>query len=242
MDALFNLPPSPRCCPWVPSAPCPLPALSSSVLWDQAVRLLPLHAGGLWGSTPSSLPPWDHRDGGRVVPTLCWPWGCPSLISDCVIRECLIFLLALRGPFPGFNPGRGPTLFSRLQGWCSFCRAVSCLPSRGCLAGMEMGANKFGKKKKTTFWSWCICARGGWAPKQLWVLFVLISQPHPLSWRPPIPYPGGPPSFIPMSLAHRPLLPHGFEGDSPELLVPTPSPHPGRSRRSPWQRSPDPRG
>lgn len=215
MAALFNLPPSPRCCPWVPSAPCPLPALSSSVLWDQAVRLLPLHAGGLWGSTPSSLPPWDHRDGGRVVPTLCWPWGCPSLISDCVIRECLIFLLALRGPFPGFNPGRGPTLFSRLQGWCSFCRAVSCLPSHGCLAGMEMGANKFGKKKKNNVlelvhlcsgWVGSKAALGALCP-HFPAPSLILAAPHPLSWRPPVLYPhvfGSPPSAAPRLRGRQP--------------------------------------
>ena len=113
-----------------------------------------------------------------------------------------------------------------------------------------MGANKFGKKKKNNVlelvhlcsgWVGSKAALGALCP-HFPAPSLILAAPHPLSWRPPIPYPGGPPSFIPVSLAHRPLLPHGFEGDSPELLVPTPSPHPGRSRRSPWQRSPDPRG
>lgn len=169
-------------------------------------RLLPLHAGGLWGLSPSSLPSWDHRDGGRVLPTLCQPWGCLSLISDCVIRECLIFLLALRGSLPGFNSGRGLTLFSRLQGWCSFCREVSWLPSRGCWLGMEMGVNKFGRKKPQHFGVGAFVLRvgseaalGAPYPHFTTPSFILVSS-HPLSWCPPVLYPrvfGSPPSAAP---------------------------------------------
>lgn len=55
-------------------------------------------------SAPASVPePILHR-GTTVMAAVSWlccagvgrPRGCLSLISDCVIRECLIFLLALR--------------------------------------------------------------------------------------------------------------------------------------------------
>lgn len=121
---LFNLPFSPRCRPsgaFSPSAPCTLPAPSASPVPLGPGRAAPSpHAGKgetsvLRGSGAGALPALGSPHGTTVTAAASSPrragvgrpWGCPSEISDCVIRERLIFLLALRGFGPGFNPGQG---------------------------------------------------------------------------------------------------------------------------------------
>lgn len=120
---LFNLPFSPRCLPlgaFSPSAPRTPPAPSASPVPLGPGRAAPSPRPGkgktvLRGSG-AGAPPALGSPHGTTVPAAASsprragvgrPWGCRSEISDCVIRECLIFLLALRGFGPGFNPGQG---------------------------------------------------------------------------------------------------------------------------------------
>lgn len=121
---LFNLPFSPRCCPsgaFSPSVLCSLPAPSASPVPLGPGRAAPSPQPSK-GKTPvlrgsrAGAPPALGSPRGTTVTAAASsprragvgrPWGCQSEISDCVIRERLIFLLALRGFGPGFNPGQG---------------------------------------------------------------------------------------------------------------------------------------
>lgn len=163
---LFNLPFSPRCLPlgaFSPSAPCTPPAPSASPVPLGPGRAAPSpHPGKgktvLRGSG-AGAPPALGSPHGTTVPAAASsprragvgrPWGCRSEISDCVIRECLIFLLALRGFSPGFNPGQGsnPPPLSCLRGQCSVDESPGChLPVAAGL-WMEMGVNKRGRNQR----------------------------------------------------------------------------------------------